>query len=185
MVRRGIGARGSAGLALEDFGTLGQRHPGLFAARPDMPGRVQPGRVVKGAAAHPHLAAARRAAYPRAAFRADQPDRHAPAIGGARQLPRLDPGQAEPGLGHDDAQRERAARQTLAVETVACIDRARFLGDLVAQFSALAPAGLRQPCHRPVLFPYRCRRQFRHIARLVSIRRKSLAGDPKKPAVDM
>src|SRR4051794_33370203 len=139
----------SGRLALEDLVALGDRDPGLLAAGPDMPRRTQPGRVVERAAPQADDAVPRHAADPGTAFRADQPDIRASAVGHPLQAARFDPGQAETRLGHDDTQRERAARQPLTVEAVAGIDVQRLLGDLVAHLPALAPAGLRQLHFRP------------------------------------
>jgi hypothetical protein len=47
-------------------------------------------------------------------------------------------------LGHDNAHREGAARQPLAIPAMARVDELREFGDLIANFTALATAGLRE-----------------------------------------
>src|SRR5436190_19311034 len=92
----------------------------------------------------------RHSADPGAAVWANQPDVRPPAIGDALQRARLHPAEPEcPFLDHD-AQRERAARQALAIGAVARIDQLRLFGDLIADRAALAAAGLRE-LHRPFL----------------------------------
>src|SRR5438270_12033568 len=96
---------------------------------------------------HPIL---RHSADPGAAVWANQPDVRPPAIGDTLQ--RRGVLAREPGRPswHHDAQRERAARQALAIGAVARIDQLRLFGDLIADRAALAAAGLRE-LHRPFL----------------------------------
>src|SRR5205814_5335650 len=68
----------------------------------------------------------------------------AAAVGGALQGARLDPYEPESVVGNHHPQRERAARQALAIGAVACVNRLWCFGDLVADRAALAPAGLRK-----------------------------------------
>src|SRR5438270_239376 len=63
---------------------------------------------------------------------------------------RVSPAEPERPFRDHDAQRERAARQALAIGAVARIDQLRLFGDLIADRAALAAAGLRE-LHRPFL----------------------------------
>src|SRR5205814_5811720 len=63
---------------------------------------------------------------------------------------RLHPAEPERPFRDHDAQRERAARQALAIGAVARIDQLRLFGDLIADRAALAAAGMRE-LHRPFL----------------------------------
>jgi len=92
----------------------------------------------------------RHSADPGAAVWASQPDVRPPAIGDALQRARLHPAEPERPFRDHDAQRERAARQALAIGAVARIDQLRLFGDLIADRAALATAGLRE-LHRPLL----------------------------------
>src|SRR5437588_5669460 len=86
----------------------------------------------------------RHSADPGAAVWANQPDVRPPAIGDALQRARLHPAEPERPFRDHDAQRERAARQALAIGAVARIDQLRLFGDLIADRVALAAAGLRE-----------------------------------------
>jgi hypothetical protein len=60
-------------LAFEYLVTLGERDPGLLAARPKMPRRPQPRLIVEAAGARTHYAAARLAIQPTCTIRAYEP----------------------------------------------------------------------------------------------------------------
>ena len=60
-------------LGFEYLVTLGEGDPGLLAARPKMPRRPQPRRIVEAAGAHTHYAAARLAIQPTCTIRAHEP----------------------------------------------------------------------------------------------------------------
>src|SRR6266851_2250991 len=59
-------------------------------------------------------------------------------------MTRLEPHEAKSRVGDDDPDRERATRQALAVNPVACVNQLRCFGDLVADLAAQAAAGLRK-----------------------------------------
>src|SRR5437764_2542569 len=111
-----------SGLCLENLVALGEHHPGLLGARPEMRGRPQPRRVVERARPHAtdhlswHRAGLRTADDPAAAFRAQQSRDDAAAIGGTLHRPRLALGQAKGAIGYRDRERERAAGDVLAVD---------------------------------------------------------------------
>src|SRR5438105_15836399 len=85
----------------------------------------------------------RHSADPGAAVWANQPDVRPPAIGDALQRARLHPAEPERPFPDHDAQRERAAREALAIGAVARIGQLRLFGDLLADGVALAAAALR------------------------------------------
>ena len=58
-------------------------------------------------------------------------------------MTRLEPHEAKSRVGDDDPDRERATRQALAVNTVACVNQLRCFGDLVADLAAQAATSLR------------------------------------------
>src|SRR5215472_7966249 len=60
-------------LGFEYLVTLGEGDPGLLAARPKMPRRPQPRRIVEAAGAHTHYPAARLAIQPTCTIRAHEP----------------------------------------------------------------------------------------------------------------
>ena len=100
-------------------------------------------------ARNPDHSIPRRAGNPGSAFRAHPPNARSTAIGEPLECPRLDPAELERALWDDDAHREGAARQALAIPTMARIHGLRRLGDLVADLPALAPAGLRKLHRNP------------------------------------
>src|SRR5437764_12213619 len=89
----------------------------------------------------------RHSADPGAAVWANQPDVRPPAIGNALQWARLNPAEPERPFRDHDAQRERAARQALAIGAVARIDQLRIFGDLIADRAAL-PAAVPPEIHQ-------------------------------------
>ena len=114
----------------------------MLPAGPYVPRGPQPRCIVECAAPDADYAVPRHPANPGAALRAHQSGVDAPTIGGALKSTRLNPRQAEPVLGDNDAQRERASGQALAIQAMAGIDRPRLLADLVADLPALATACL-------------------------------------------
>jgi hypothetical protein len=102
----------------------------LFAACPDVPRRVQPGRIVERAGPDPLDPMPRHAANPGAALWANQSDVHTPAVGGPLERSRLNPTETKGGICHDDPYREGTAPQTLAVSAVARVDQPWSFGDL-------------------------------------------------------
>jgi hypothetical protein len=131
-------------LCLEDLIALGQSDPGLLAAGPEMRCRAQPGRIVQRACSHAPQAVIRTrcTANPRATFRANPTGHHASAISSPLHCSRLYPREAETPGGNDDAHREGAAGQTLAIDARARVDQLRRFGDLIADLAALTAAGL-------------------------------------------
>ena len=107
-----------------------------------MPRGPQPRFIVQRAAPDADYTISRHPANPGTALRANEPSVDAPAIGGALKPTWLNPCQAEPLFGDSDPQGECAAGQVLAIQAMAGIDRLRSLGDLVADFPALATARL-------------------------------------------
>ena len=112
----------SGRLSLENFITLGKLHPSLLPTSPYVPRGPQPGCIIQRAASDADHAIPRQAADPGTALWANQSGVDASAIGGALKSAWLKPRQAEPLLGNDDPQRERAAGQALAIQAVAGID---------------------------------------------------------------
>ena len=102
----------------------------------------QPGSIIQRATPDADYTFSQHSADPGAALQAHKSRVYASAIGGALKSTRLNSRQAEPLLGNDDPQRERASGQALAIQAVAGIDRPRLLADLVADLPALATACL-------------------------------------------
>jgi hypothetical protein len=88
---------------------------------------------------------ARQAVNPARAIGAYKPGVEPPAIGHALKRSRLACGETESGLRQSDSQRKSAARDPLAIGAVARGDQFGRFCDLVADFTALAAAGLRKP----------------------------------------
>lgn len=132
----------SGGLSLENFITLWKHDPRLLPTSSYVSRGPQPGCIIQRAASDADHAIPRQAANPGTALRANQSGVDASAIGGALKSTWLNSCQAEPLFGDNDPQGECAAGQALAIQAVACIDRLRSLGDLVANLPALAAARL-------------------------------------------
>ena len=72
----------------------------------------------------------------------------APAVGGTLEPTRFDAAESESLLGNDHSQGKGAARQTLAIGAMARVHQLRRFADLVADYTALAAAGLGEFHHR-------------------------------------
>src|SRR5262245_28775776 len=84
--------------------TLGEGDPGLLAARPKMPRRPQPRRIVEAAGAHTHYPAARLAIQPTCTIRAHEPAVQPTAIRDALECSGFTRSKAEARLRHGDPQ---------------------------------------------------------------------------------
>src|SRR3954469_7063744 len=135
------------GLGHEDLTALGQHHPGLFAARPEMRGRPEPRGFVERAGANPadHLpgrcARLRTAGKPATAFGTNPSCHNMTAICGFLQEPRLSFHQTKRTVRYRYREREGAAGQALTIGAVAGIGHQRDLADLIPQRAAQAAAG--------------------------------------------
>ena len=135
----------------ENLITRGQRDPGLLAAGPDMPCRLQPRGIVERARAHPDHAVPRLAADPGTALRTHQAVWTA-TVGRSLDASRLNPAQTKGSLGYDNPHRESAAGYPLTVGAVAGVNLLRGLSDLVADLAAMTAAGLRSCIVLSLLF---------------------------------
>lgn len=89
-------------LSLEYLVTLGERDPGLLTARPKIPRRPQPRRIVEAAGTHTDYAAARLAIKPTCTIRAYEPGVQPTAIRIALECSGFNRSKAEARLRHGD-----------------------------------------------------------------------------------
>ena len=129
---------------IDDFIALGESNPRLLLASSDVPRGPQPGCIVQRAAPDADHAIPRQAANPGAALGANEAGVH------YRRCVGVDVAQAPlggPVLGNNDTQRDGAARQALAIQAVAGIDRSPLIvaRSLVARLIAQLARSAVQP----------------------------------------